>query len=113
MVRGRQSLPSSAGKLLETRKWWDVLCQAGPEYGYHPLASETVLIVKPQHQEMAEEVFGCSGVEVTTDGQRHMGVVIGNEEFKELYVKRKVQKWVKDVEELVLQKTSHRQSTLI
>ena len=35
---------SAAGKLVEMRKWWDILCQAGPEYGYFPLATKTILI---------------------------------------------------------------------
>ena len=29
-----------------------------------------------------------------------MGAVVGSEEFKEIYVKRKIEKWVEDVEEL-------------
>ena len=91
---------SAAGKLLEVRKWWDKLCQAGPEYGYYPLASKTILIVKPEHHHTAEEIFRGSGVQITIEGERHMGAVIGSETCKENYVKNKVQKWIADVEEL-------------
>ena len=91
---------SSAGKLLEMKKWWDTLCQAGPQYGYFPLPRKTVLIVKPEKKEEAEEVFRGSGVKITTEGERHMGAAIGSERFKEIYVKTKVDKWVTDIEEL-------------
>ena len=49
---------------------------------------------------MAEEIFGGSGVKITTEGERHMGAVIGSENFKEQYVTNKIRKWVEDVEEL-------------
>ena len=48
---------SAAGKLLEMRKWWDTLCKEGPAYGYFPLASKTVLIVKPENKEITESIF--------------------------------------------------------
>ena len=91
---------SSAGKLIEMKKWWDELCTSGPKYGYYPLANKTILIVKPEFEEMARSVFGTSGVKITTSGERHMGAVIGSAMFKEEYVKKKVRKWVEDVEEL-------------
>ena len=91
---------SAAGKLIERRKWWDILCQAGPDYGYFPLARKTVLIVKAEYFQMAEEIFRGSGVKITKEGERHMGAVVGSEEFKESYVKEKIEKWIVDVEEL-------------
>ena len=47
---------SSAGKLLHLREWWDNLCSNGPQYGYYPLAKKTVLIVKPEYKDVAEEI---------------------------------------------------------
>ena len=91
---------SAAGKLLEMRKWWDVLCQSGPQYGYIPLPRKTVLIVKPEHKERAEEIFRNTHVKITTEGERHMGAVIGSQSFKQTYVEKKVSKWVEDVDEL-------------
>ena len=91
---------SSAGEIEEMKKWWDELCTAGPKYGYFPLASKTVLIVKEQHAAKAREIFGASGVKISTQGERHMGAVIGSAQFKEAYVSKKVEKWVEDVEAL-------------
>ena len=82
------------------KRWWNELCASGPKYGYFPLASKTVLIVKPQHEELAKTIFGGSGVKITTSGERHMGAVIGSTTFKEEYINQKVLKWVQDVEQL-------------
>ena len=79
------------------RKWWDVLCVSGPKYGYKPLASKTILIVKEGQEENANEIFDGTGITITTEGERHMGAVIGSEEFKQKYVEDKISKWVSDV----------------
>ena len=89
---------SSAGEVKEMKKWWDTLCSKGPKYGYFPLASKTILIVKEAHLSKAMETFGESGVTITTEGERHMGAVIGSEKYKEQYVANKIDKWIKDIE---------------
>ena len=91
---------SAAGKLLEMKKWWDILCTTGPKYGYLPLPKKTILIVKPEFEQQAKEIFKNTNVKITTAGERHMGAVIGSHEFRETYVTNKVTKWVEDVEEL-------------
>ena len=91
---------SSAGEIIEMKKWWDTLCEQGPKYGYFPLATKTILIVKDSHKEKASRIFGNCGVTITTEGERHMGAVVGSLEFKELYVSKKVAKWIDDIKEL-------------
>ena len=91
---------SAGGELIEMRKWWDTLSCEGPKYGYHPLATKTILIVKESQKQKAVEVFGDTEVTITTAGERHMGAVIGSESFKQQYVQNKVSKWVCDVEVL-------------
>ena len=93
----------SAGKLLEMKKWWDKLFIEGPKYGYHPKPSKTVLIVKNlELKEQAKAIFGQTGISIDTSGERHLGAVIGTESFKELYVKKKIDQWVEDVNQLSL-----------
>jgi hypothetical protein len=70
---------SSAGELNQMKTWWDTLCLKGPKYGYYPLASKTILIVKDDQLEKAQEIFGHTGVKITTEGERHMGAAIGSE----------------------------------
>lgn len=91
---------SGAGKILDIKGWWDLVNGAGPEIGYIPNATKSVLIVKPEKYDHAVEVFSGSGVIVTKEGQRHLGAVIGTEEFKKKYVEEKVSEWVKEVEAL-------------
>ena len=81
---------SSAGKLIEIRKWWDVLCNAGPKYGYYPLPRKTVLVVKEEHEDLAKEIFRDTGVTISSTGERHMGARVGSQFHKEKYVKEKI-----------------------
>ena len=48
----------------------------------------------------AKEMFEPLGVIVTSEGQRHLGAIVGSNKYREEYVKDKVGKWVKDVEAL-------------
>ena len=92
---------SSAGKIKEMKKWWDELCSTGPKYGYYPKPEKTILIVKnPQQLQLAEEVFGDTDITIDVNGERHLGAAIGSSEFKEKYVKKKIDNWIKDVEQL-------------
>ena len=92
---------ADAGKLNDINIWWEKLNEIGPAYGYYPNAPKTWLILKsPELRERAEELFGGSGVNITTDGKRHIGAALGTQEFKEAYVMKKVQKWKSDVKEL-------------
>ncbi len=50
------------------REWWNRLVQLGPDYGYHPNATTTWLVVKEYHLEEAK-VIG-SGVSIIADGKR-------------------------------------------
>ena len=60
---------SSAGKLIEIRKWWDNLNASGPSFGYFPKPSKTVLIIKnPDEYQKAEEIFQGTGIKITTYG---------------------------------------------
>ncbi|KAG0712624.1 hypothetical protein GWK47_018062 [Chionoecetes opilio] len=90
---------TGAGKISELRKWWDLVKKNGPNIGYTTqTATKSILIVKPEHYENWKGVFfRDSGVTVTKDGQRHLGAVIGTQEFKEKYVEEKVSEWVKEV----------------
>ena len=89
------------GKINEIKLWWDYLSKNGPKYGYFPKPSKTVLIIKNQSlQTLAETVFAETGVQITSEGERHLGAVVGTEEFKVKYVSEKVSKWKSDVAEL-------------
>ena len=92
---------TGGGTLDELKDWWLNLCNIGPQYGYYPNPSKTVLIVKDQADfNLAQKIFDPLGVTVTCEGQRHLGAVVGTEEYRRKYVLEKVTKWVEDINQL-------------
>ena len=92
---------SSAGILDEIKKWWDALYIQGPKYGYFPKPSKTILVVKDGSKlQYAKNIFEGTSIKIVTDGERHLGAVIGSNRHKESYSRKKIDKWVKDIEEL-------------
>ncbi|KAG0699952.1 hypothetical protein GWK47_025725 [Chionoecetes opilio] len=89
---------TGAGNIKDLKKWRTLVKENGPTIGYTPNATKSILIVKPEHYDNGVRLFSGSGVIVTRDGQRHMGAVIGTEEFKAKYVGEKVSEWVKEVD---------------
>ena len=49
---------------------------------------------------LATELFSEYDVQITCEGQRHLGAVVGDWSFRENYISDKVQKWVKDINSL-------------
>ena len=64
------------GKLAPLKAWWDHIINRGPDYGYHPNASKTWLIVKESTLEEASVIFKDTGVAITVEGRRHLGASI-------------------------------------
>ena len=74
----------SAGRSLSNiKKWWKVLCNLGPKFGYNPEASKCWLIVKLQLVKEAEKLFENSKINVTVNCKRHLGAVIGSQEYRD------------------------------
>jgi len=48
-----------------------------PDFGYYPEPSKSWIIAKENSKDKAEEIFKNSKVNVTIDGKRHLGAVIG------------------------------------
>ena len=79
-----------AGSVLEIKKWWDVLNSLGPVFGYFPNPKKCWIISKPDKEASVKEVFKDTAVNVTVEGQKHLGAVIGLREHLEEYVSGKV-----------------------
>ena len=83
------------------RKWWDILNEAGPKFGYYPKPIKTILILKDhENLQLATEIFSNTDIQITTTGERHLGAVIGSRQFRSEYVTDKINKWIQDVEEI-------------
>ena len=88
------------GKIRNLRTWWDAICEFGPPFGYYINADKSWIIVKPHLRAEAEQVFQGTGINITTDGQRHLGAALGTERFREEYVCNLVNDWVKQIKML-------------
>ena len=72
----------------------------GNQYGYYVNQSKCWLIVKSEKlADEARHVFGNS-VNVTTDGKRHLGAVIGSENYRKEYCEKLVKNWVSELTKL-------------
>ena len=72
---------SGAGSIKDVLKWWQSLEKMGPMFGYHPNALKCWLIVKPNKYEEAMEAFQNTGINITTEGRRHLGAALGSRDF--------------------------------
>ena len=54
---------------------------------------KTWLIVKPQHEHDAKELFSGTGIGITSEGKRHLGAALGSHSFLESYISNKVKMW--------------------
>ena len=88
---------SGAGSIKDVLKWWQSPEKMGPMFGYHPNALKCWLIVKPNKYEEAMEAFQNTGINVTTEGRRHLGAALGSRDFLEDYVNEKAEQWVEEV----------------
>lgn len=91
---------SAGGKIDSLGTWWSKLQEVGPEYGYHPNAEKSWLVVKEDFLPIALEVFAGSGVNITVEGRQYLGAPIGSESFTELFITKKIDQWVKEIEQL-------------
>ena len=67
---------TAVGPLSSLFHWWRHLSSAGPDFGYFPNASKTVLIVKPEHLAAAESIFASASIQIAAQGQRHLGAAL-------------------------------------
>ena len=58
------------------------------------------MIVKPELADEAKKMFENTNVQISTNGQRHLGAAIGTQEFIEAYAAQKIEKWVNEIESL-------------
>ena len=97
---------AAGGKLECLLNWYNNLTDEGAPFGYLVNGSKSWLLVKsPVLANRAKEIFGDK-VNITVDGQRHLGAVLGSKSYKDSYCKSKVQKWAEELVQLsVIAKT--------
>ena len=101
---------SGAGSLEDIKRWWDVLTEAGPDLGYYPNAKKCWLITKPDKKDLAKAIFEGTAINISTQGQKHLGAALGSRAYLEEYVDGKVEEWVSQVVKLAEYATSNPQA---
>ena len=91
---------SGAGLITEIKSWWNTLNTLGPDFGYFPNANKCWIIAKPDKEEDVRAAFKDTAVNVTVEGKKHLGAVIGSREYLEEYISEKVANWVNEVAKL-------------
>ena len=91
---------AGAGSLEAVKKLWEEAKNKGPSLGYHPNANKSYLIVKPEFEKRAKELFEGTNITITVEGHKHLGAVIGSPGYKDAFVKNMVDRWVQEIQEL-------------
>jgi len=91
---------TGCGSLQNIRMWWDELTMARPDLGYYPNAGKCWLVTKPDKEETARSIFEETAINITTEGQKHLGVALGSRSYLEQYINGKVEEWVGQVTKL-------------
>ena len=89
---------AGVGKLESLKQWWLNLMDYGPKVGYYPEPSKSWLIVKHEHLNDAKKIFEGTGLNLTVEGRKHLGAAVGATNFKEEYVRGKIEEWKTQVE---------------
>ena len=88
---------SAVGKGERLKPWWDALAKVGPSFGYFPQPKKSWLIVKPQFEEKIREIFQGTEIQISVRGERHLGAVIGSNEYRKEYCTKIVKKWTNEL----------------
>ena len=89
-----------AGSLEEVKQWWVALVEAGLPLRYYPNSKKCWLVVKPEKEGCTKEMFAGTGINITTEGRKHLGAALGSQSHLEQYVGAKVEDWVEEVMKL-------------
>ena len=90
---------TGAGKILHLRIWWDTIISEGKKFqGYYVKESKSWLIIKnPNHLDHSQNISKETGIKISCEGKRHLGAVIGSEDFKSEYVREKITNWTQEI----------------
>ena len=89
---------SGGGKLQDLREWYNLIVSQGKRSGYYVNEKKCWLILKvPSMEEEARKIFAGTAVNITAEGQRHLGAAVGSKEYKDQYCSSKVNKWTDEI----------------
>ena len=84
---------TNAGRLSKLHSRWKIHLDVDPKYSYFSKSSNTILIVKPEYESKAAEVFDSTNIKITSSGQRHIIAVTGSELYQKEYMEEIFSQW--------------------
>ena len=104
---------SAGGCINKLIEWYRLFITRGPDFGYFPEPSKSIVVVRPEDIEsakrMLEEAFPTNCPKVLTD-QRLLGGHLGSIAGKRRYVSENVDKWFGLIGKLAAIATTHPQA---
>lgn len=88
---------SAQGNFKSLRKWWEQICNIGPQYGYLPQPKKTILIVSETDKNKAQQIFKGTNITINT-GSRFLGSYIGK--GKEDFIRNEVKQFITVIDKL-------------
>ena len=102
---------TGAGKLQPLKEWWDSIVSNGINTSYYINESKSWLILKyPKKLMETKRLFADTNIKITSEGKRHLGAAIGNNNFCKEYATEKVSKLCKEIEQLSIYAKSQPQA---
>ena len=86
-----------AGSIEGLHKMWTFIRNEGPKYEYYQEATKSWLIVKKTSLEKATQIFAHTDIQITTEGRKHLGAIVGSEEYRDLYIDEKITGWIDEI----------------
>ena len=68
---------SASRNLQDLRRWWNVLTEIGPKFGYYSETTKTWLVVKPCASEKVESVIFGSKIKIKMEVRRYLRGSVG------------------------------------
>jgi hypothetical protein len=90
---------AGGGTFHHLRDAFHRLKECGPQYGYHPEPTKSILIVSQRNLEKATAFFAGSGFRVCT-GERYLGGFIGETQERDKWLKGKTDAWENSIQQL-------------
>ena len=88
---------AAGGTVMALSQYWSDIQRTGPDFGYFPNPKKTVLLVKPEFLQEAKRMFSSSGVVIQTNGNRHLGGVVGDSAYCDTFLAKRVASWKQDL----------------
>ena len=91
---------AGAGRIKVLYDWYKYKSKEGRKYAYHVNGSKSWLIVNSQQLMSEAELVFAGEVNISTEGKRHLGAVIGSKNYKAQYYNKKISEWKEELTRL-------------